>query len=102
MIPPPWDDSADFAPDGDAPDNPPPRQLPRFRVVLHRATEHALLAVVRAVRDLTRFAEEEAMARMWEAHHRGRATVIETHLERAELYAEQFADRGLSVSLEPA
>jgi ATP-dependent Clp protease adaptor protein ClpS len=76
--------------------------LRRYNVVLHRAADKALLAVVRAVRELTRFAEAEAMARMWEAHHDGRAVVLATHLERAELYVEQFADKGLRATLEPA
>lgn len=76
--------------------------LRQYNVILHRANHLALLSVVRAVRDLTRFAEAEAMARMWEAHHAGRAVVLATHLERAELYAEQFADRGLEVTLELA
>jgi hypothetical protein len=39
---------------------------------------------------------------MWEAYHLGRSVVIATHLERAELYVEQFAERGLPASLEPA
>jgi ATP-dependent Clp protease adapter protein ClpS len=71
-------------------------------VVLHRAADKGLLFVVRVLRELTRYAEAEAMSRMWEAHHRGRALVLVTHLERAELYVEQFADRGLTASIEPA
>lgn len=84
--------------------NEPPisRPLRRYNVILHRAADQALLAVVRAVRELTRFAEAEAMARMWDAHHAGRAVLLATHLERAELYVEQLADRGLTASLEPA
>ena len=34
-------------------------------------------------------------------HPGGRSVVLVTHLERAELYAEQFADRGLRVCIEP-
>ena len=75
--------------------------LRRYNVILHRAADKALLFVVRAVRELTRFAEAEAMARMWDAHHAGRAVLLATHLERAELFVEQFADRGLSATLEP-
>jgi ATP-dependent Clp protease adapter protein ClpS len=52
--------------------------------------------------DLTRFCKEEAMNRMWEAYHIGRSIVVATHLERAELFVEQFAERGLIASLEPA
>lgn len=57
--------------------------------------------VVRAVMELTRFGTAEAEFRMWEAHHRGRCVVLVTHLERAELYVEQFRERGLSASIEP-
>lgn len=74
--------------------------LRQYNVILHRATDKPLLFVVRAVRELTHFAEAEAMARMWDTHHAGRAVVLATHLERAELYVEQFADRGLEATLE--
>ena len=80
----------------------PARPVPRYRVVLHRAADISLLFVVRVLRELTRFGEAEAMSRMWEAYHRGRALVLVTHLERAELYVEQFAARGLTASIEPA
>jgi ATP-dependent Clp protease adapter protein ClpS len=73
-----------------------------FKVVLHRAGETDLMAVARAVMDLMRFAAAEAEYRMWEAHHSGRALVLVTHLERAELIVEQFATRGLPASIEPA
>ena len=73
----------------------------RYKLYLHRTTGQELMFVVRAVMDLTRYGNAEAEFRMWEAYHRGRSVVLVTHLERAELYAEQFAGRGLSVSIEP-
>ena len=76
--------------------------LPRYRVILHRATDKGLLFVVQVVRELTRFAEAEAFFRMWDAHQTGRSEVVVTHLERAELFVEQFADRGLAATIEPA
>lgn len=82
--------------------SPPSRPLARYRVVLHRAADRGLLFVVHVLRELTRFGEAEAESRMWEAYHRGQALVLITHLERAELYIEQFADRGLLASIEPA
>ena len=84
------------------PSQPTRPQASRYRVVLHRAADRGLLFVVRVLRELTRFGEAEAESRMWEAYHRGRASVLVTHLERAELYVEQFADRGLLASIEPA
>jgi ATP-dependent Clp protease adapter protein ClpS len=73
----------------------------RYKVFLLRPADQDLVAVVRAVMDLTHYGSAEAEFRMWEAHHRGRSVVLVTHLERAELYAEQFADRGLRVCIEP-
>ena len=74
----------------------------RYKVLLHHAAGKDLMFVVRAVQELTRFGSAEAEFRMWEAYHRGRSLVLVTHLERAELYVEQFADRGLWASIEPA
>jgi ATP-dependent Clp protease adapter protein ClpS len=76
--------------------------LTLYNVVLHRDAEKSLLLVVRAVMELTRFCKEEAMTRMWEAYHLGKSVVVATHLERAELFVEQFAERGLPASVEPA
>jgi ATP-dependent Clp protease adaptor protein ClpS len=75
--------------------------LRRFRVVLHRAADRDLMFVARVVMELTRFGSAEAEFRMWEAYHRGRSLVLVTHLERAELFVEQFADRGLAATIEP-
>lgn len=74
----------------------------RYKLILHHTADAALLVVARAVRDLTRFAEAEAMARMWDAHHRGKAVVLTTHYERAEFLAERFAERGFRMTVEPA
>jgi ATP-dependent Clp protease adapter protein ClpS len=74
----------------------------RFKVVLLKAADKDLMFVARVVMELTRFGSAEAEYRMWEAHHRGRSLVLVTHLERAELFVEQFADRGLSATIEPA
>ena len=43
-----------------------------------------------------------AAAKQSSARTSGRAMVLVTHKERAELYVEQFADRGLVASIEPA
>jgi ATP-dependent Clp protease adaptor protein ClpS len=83
-------------------DRPAPRPLPAYRVVLSNNAAIALMFVVQAVMELTRFCREEATQRMWEAHHCGRSQLLVTHKERAELYVEQFAERGLIVTIEPA
>jgi ATP-dependent Clp protease adaptor protein ClpS len=91
-----------YDPDPWARRSPSPRPTSRYNVVLHRSAETSLLFVIRAVMELTRFCKEEATHRMWEAYHLGRSVVVATHLERAELYVEQFAERGLPASVEPA
>ena len=102
-MPPPFRGPESWDPDNNDPR--PTESLPtlmRYRVVLHRVAGQGLLVVAAALRELTHYGEAEAMARMWQAHHAGRALVLETHLERAELYVEQFAAKGLRASLEPA
>jgi ATP-dependent Clp protease adaptor protein ClpS len=78
-----------------------PRPHPRVKVILHRNTDVSLMAVVRTVMELTHFGEAEATYRMWDAHYNGQTLVLLTHLERAELYVEQFGERGLAASIEP-
>jgi len=82
----------------------PPRRPPlgRYKVVLLSNPSQDLMHVVRSVMQLTRFPREEATHKMWEAHHAGRSVVLITYLERAELYAEQFGEHGLTVVVEPA
>ncbi len=106
-MPPPSSRGPEFSDAND--DFPPPHRpfedlptLVRYRVVLHRVADQGLLVVAAALRELTHFGEAEAMSRMWQAHHTGRSLVLETHLERAELYVEQFTAKGLSTSIEPA
>jgi ATP-dependent Clp protease adaptor protein ClpS len=82
-------------------DRPWGRQLPRYRVVLHQNPSSDLMFVVRSVMELTRFPRAEATHKMWEAHHNGRSILLTTWLERAELYVEQFASKGLATSVEP-
>jgi ATP-dependent Clp protease adapter protein ClpS len=83
-------------------DQPRTQQLPRYKVLLHPDAVHDLMFVVRSVMELTRFPRAEATHKMWEAHHCGRSVLLITHRERAELFVEQFASRGLTVSIEPA
>lgn len=76
------------------------RSIPRYKVILHRS-ERDLPSVVRTLRRLAHFAEAEATYRMWDAYQTGRTLVLVTHLERAELFVEQFGAAGLSASVEP-
>src|SRR5215472_7197860 len=77
------------------------RTMPRYKVILLQNAIDDLMFVVRSVMELTRFPRAEATHKMWEAYHCGRSVLLTTYLERAELYVEQFASKGLSVTLEP-
>jgi ATP-dependent Clp protease adapter protein ClpS len=76
--------------------------LPTYRVVLLQDARNDLMFVVRTVMELTRFCRAEATHKMWQAHHNGRSVILVTWRERAELYVEQFASRGIDVIIEPA
>jgi ATP-dependent Clp protease adapter protein ClpS len=77
------------------------RRLPGYRLILLNNEGPELMFVVRTIMELTRLGRAEATHKMWEAHHCGRSQLLITHKERAELYAAQFADRGLRVTIEP-
>jgi len=84
-----------------APGAVPRRTLPRFKLILHHNDALELMFIVRTVMELTRLCRAEATHKMWEAYHTGRSVLLVTYKERAELYAELFTDRGLTVSIEP-
>jgi ATP-dependent Clp protease adapter protein ClpS len=83
------------------PDAHPSQPLPPYRVILIRDAGQELMGVVRAVMDVTRLCREEATHKMWESYHRGQSQLLVTHKERAELYIDQFAHRGVTVTIEP-
>ncbi len=77
------------------------RELPPYRVILHNDDVNTFDRVVAAIVKLTPLNREQAEQRTWEAHTHGRSLLLVTHKERAELYCEQFASRGLTVTCEP-
>jgi hypothetical protein len=83
------------------PDTSRSQPLPPYRVILLHEPGQELMGVVRAVMELTRLCREEATHKMWESYHRGQSQLLITHKERAELYIDQFALRGISVTIEP-
>ena len=83
------------------PNAPRSRPLPPYRVLLRRDEAQELMGVVRAVMDVTHLCREEATHKMWESYHRGQSQLLVTHKERAELYVDQFADHGVTVTIEP-
>jgi ATP-dependent Clp protease adaptor protein ClpS len=77
------------------------RTLPQYRVLLHNDDHTDELFVVRTIVELTPLSAPLARDVMITAHTGGVAEVLVTHRERAELYQEQFASKGLSVTIEP-
>jgi ATP-dependent Clp protease adapter protein ClpS len=75
--------------------------LQRCRLILHANAAVEMMSIVRTIMELTHLCRAEAMHKMWEAHHWGRSALLATFNERAELYVEQFADRGLIITMEP-
>lgn len=83
------------------PKPPVPRQLPPYKVILHNDDENTFDYVAQTILELTPLQEEEAVMRTLEAHFTGCALLLVTHRERAELYAEQFQSKLLTVTIEP-
>lgn len=79
---------------------PRPQHLPSFRVLLHNDDDMDALYVVKTLLELTPLDPGAAKTVMWSAHTSGRAIVLTTHQERAELYQEQLTSKGLTVSIE--
>lgn len=81
----------------------PPRldRMPPWRVLLHNDAVNDMVYVVETVMELCAFPKTRAIQVMLEAHTRGLALLLTTHKERAELYADQFKSKKLTVSIEP-
>ncbi len=79
-----------------------PKLLPPYKVILHNDDENSMDHVAATILELTPLKKEEAILRMIEAHETGCALLLVTHKERAELYAEQFHSKSLTVTIEPA
>jgi ATP-dependent Clp protease adaptor protein ClpS len=77
------------------------RKLPPYRVILHNDDVNTVEHVILTILKLTPLKEAEAIERTIEAHEKGRALLLVTHRERAELYCEQFATFKLTVTCEP-
>ncbi len=77
-----------------------PEVSPPWRVLLHNDEVNIFEKVVRIVHRLTPLSEPEALQRTAEAHTRGRAVLLSTHRERAELYVEQLTSAGLTATME--
>jgi ATP-dependent Clp protease adaptor protein ClpS len=79
-----------------------PQQLPPFKVLLHNDEVNTFEHVIASILKVMSLQPEDAILRTLEAHETGVALLIVTHLERAELYQDQFATFNLTVTIEPA
>lgn len=83
-----------------SPKKPKRRPLPPWKVILHNDDVNEFEKVIVRVEELTPLNEQEAVLRVTEANNTGAAILLSTHQERAELYVEQFASVGLTVTAE--
>ncbi len=79
-----------------------PGMLPPYKVLLHNDDINTVDYVIKKIVHLTSLTTEEAVERTIEAHETGVSLLLVTHLERAELYRDQFTSVSLTVSIEPA
>jgi ATP-dependent Clp protease adaptor protein ClpS len=84
-----------------APQKTPPRMLPPWKVLLHNDDGNTREYVVKTIVEVAHLTEQDALLRMKEADKTGVALLLTTHKERAELYKDQFASKGLTVTIEP-
>ncbi len=76
-------------------------RLPPWKVLLHNDDVNDMHYVVETIQALTTLNRHEAMQRMLEADKTGTALLLTTNREHAELLAEQFASKKLTVTIEP-
>ncbi len=76
-------------------------RLPPWKVLLHNDDVNDMHYVVETIQALTTLNRHEAMQRMLEAHKTQTALLLTTNREHAELLAEQFASKQLTVTIEP-
>lgn len=77
-------------------------ELAACNVTLRRTATDDMLQVVRALIDVAALEKERALEVAFEAQMAGVAIVVVTHRERAELYQEQFLERGVRVEVREA
>jgi ATP-dependent Clp protease adaptor protein ClpS len=78
------------------------KQLPPFKVLLHNDDVNTFEHVIQSIVRLTPLGTEEATIKALEAHESNVALLLVTHLERAELYQEQFTSLSMTVTIEAA
>lgn len=87
-----------------APQKSPPKleKLPPFHLVLHNDDVNDMGHVVDSLTTVTPVGTADARKIMLTAHFHGRAVVMTTHRERAELYRDRLRSKSLVATVEPA
>ena len=85
------------------PSSPPrkPKQLPPYKLLLHNDDVNTFDHVVQSIVRITSTQPDDAISKALEAHEHAVALLLVTHLERAELYMEQFTSVKLTTTIEP-
>lgn len=85
------------------PETAPPKvkRMPPWKVLLHNDDVNEAGYVVEVIIELTTLQPQVALVRMLEAHKTGVSLLLTTHQEHAELLAEQFTSKRLTVTIEP-
>lgn len=75
--------------------------MPLYRVLLHNDDRNTMEHVVRSLRQVFRFDEQECVRIMLEAHAKGVALCIVEPLEQAEHHRDQLGALSLVATIEP-
>lgn len=75
--------------------------MPRYKVLLHNDDVNSMEHVVKALRQVFKFDEQECVRLMIEAHNNGLALCAVEPLEQAELHRDQLISFSLVASVEP-
>ncbi len=78
-----------------------PKRLPPYKVLLHNDEVSTFEHVIQSIVQIAALTVEDAVVRTLEAHETGVTLLLVTHLERAELYVDQFTSVKLTVTIEP-
>ncbi|MDA8098735.1 MAG: ATP-dependent Clp protease adaptor ClpS [Nitrospiraceae bacterium] len=75
--------------------------MPRYKVLLHNDDVNSMEHVMKALRQVFKFSEEECARIMIEAHNNGIALCTVEPLEQAELHRDQLVSFSLVATIEP-
>ena len=75
--------------------------MPRYKVLLHNDDVNSMEHVVKALRQVFKFDEQECIRLMVEAHNNGLALCAIEPLEQAELHRDQLISFSLVATIEP-